>query len=193
MPRPRRSSRPSRRRPTAARSRASGRCSRDCRSETVTRVNVTPPSVERRAIDRARQRCLARVVAGDDDERAVRLHDGLRADEDRGRADGRRPRDAAVVARLADGAVLLVVGVLGVAAAAERARAPLSQASQSLSRSRAARRRRRAATSAARPSSGRRRRASRSARSSACRRATCCAPRRTRRSDRTQRSPGRPA
>ena len=72
--------------------------------------------------DRAGQRVLAGVVARDDDERPVREDHRLRADENRVRLHRRRPRQTAVVARLADRHVLRVVGVLGVAAAAIRAR-----------------------------------------------------------------------
>ena len=53
------------------------------------RVNVAPPSVERSATIEPGEPLLAAVVAGDDDERAVRPHDRLRADEDRARAHRR--------------------------------------------------------------------------------------------------------
>ena len=75
-----------------------------------------------KALDRARERLLSHVVAGDRDERPVRQDRRLRADEHAGRGHRRRPGHAAVVARLAHGGVLLVIRVQVVAAAAERAR-----------------------------------------------------------------------
>ena len=121
VPRPRRSSRSSRCRATAARSRASGRCRRPQVGDDDARERRA--AVGRAQRDhRARERLLAAVVACDDDERAVGPHDRLRADEDRARAHRRRPRDAAVGRELADGDALLVVRVLEVAAALERAR-----------------------------------------------------------------------
>ena len=137
---------------------------------------------------RARQRLLAAVVARDDDEVAVREDDRLGADEDRARAHRRRPRHAAVVRELAHRDAQLVVGVLEVAAAFERARGAVVARDPLLVEDRPD-----AASTGAdqfrRRSSARRRRASRRARSSACSRARPRARRRTRRSDRTRPSP----
>ena len=78
----------------------------------------------RRAVrdHRPAQRSLVAVVARDDDERAVRLHDRLRADENCAGPNRSRPRQAAVGRELAHDDVLLIVGVLEIAPALEGAR-----------------------------------------------------------------------